>query len=262
GLTGTHNQFEGDISPTRGDYFNFQHILSVFENHLPLTCSCRGNNHDLHEPSIRSRTASPISIERYHQSVATNPYFFYGPVPMVPLVQVITTLVRLFIPGMMAHYAPSYPNGHFTTEGLHSLFGFIADDSGSLQYRPGHERIPENWYRRPTDYTHVNAAPQLEALGTVDRRALLPGGNMGAVDTFAPMDLAALTGGIYNEETLFEGRNLRCFCFQVLQLAMLSQAAGKAVFIAGESIASVWEQWMCPKLEKLNEEMYDKYPGY
>ncbi|KAJ6520891.1 Chloroperoxidase [Mycena vulgaris] len=214
GLSGTHNQFEGDSSPVRGDFFTFH-----------------GNNYDVHEPYFKSLLESLArnkSDIRYHQSVATNPYFFYGPVPMV-----ITTLVHMFITGIMANFPPSHPDGYFTPEALHSLFGFVADDSGELQYRPGHERIPENWYRRPKDFTHLEAAPQIEALGAADRRTLLPGGNMGEVNTFTPMDLAALTGGVYTEETLFEGTNLRCFCFQVLQLAMPSQVTGPAIFLAG-----------------------------
>ncbi|KAJ6461290.1 hypothetical protein DFH09DRAFT_1348073 [Mycena vulgaris] len=217
GLSGTHNQFEGDSSPVRGDFFTFH-----------------GNNYDVHEPYFKSL----LEIERYHQSVATNPYFFYGPVPMV-----ITTLVHMFITGIMANFPPSHPDGYFTPEALHSLFGFVADDSGELQYRPGHERIPENWYRRPKDFTHLEAAPQIEALGAADRRTLLPGGNMGEVNTFTPMDLAALTGG-------------------VLQLAMPSQVTGPAIFLAGDSIASALKEWECRKLEKLNEEMYNRYPGH
>ncbi|KAJ7602284.1 Chloroperoxidase [Mycena rosella] len=244
GLSATHNHFESDSSPTRGDQYTFN-----------------GNNYDAHEPYLKSLVAALKNgsngiinhrIERYDHSVATNPYFFYGPAPMG-----ITTLVHLFITNVMANFDPAYPDGHFSEEGLYSLFGFTPDASGRMQYTPGHERIPENWYRRANDFTFKQAAPQILAFGRAAPHVLVPGGNMGAVNTFTPMDLGELTRGVYTEETLFAGNNSLCFVFQVLPLAM-----GAALFLAGGAVESALEEWACPKLGGLNEEMYDRYPGY
>ncbi|KAJ7025524.1 Chloroperoxidase [Mycena alexandri] len=254
GLSGTHNQFESDSSPTRGDYYPFN-----------------GNNFNAQESLFREllqHNTRPGIIEyriaRYNNSVQTNPYFFYGPVEMV-----ISTATFLFTEDIMANFDPSHPEGDLSTAGLLSLFAFISDDAtGHLQYHPGHERIPANWYRRPDPFTHATAAPRLKAMGDADRRVMIPGGNMGEVNTFTPMDISELTGGVYTEETLFEGDNLPCFCFQVLQLTMVANpkntgtGTGTGVFLPGGPLAKSMEEWMCPKLKKLNEKMYDQYPGY
>ncbi|KAJ6621010.1 Chloroperoxidase [Mycena sp. CBHHK59/15] len=247
GLSGTHNQFESDSSPTRGDYYQF----------------C-GNNYDIQEPffeellnSYNTSGIYGLRIRRWEQSVQGNPYFFYGPIEMV-----VSTLVHFFISGILANFSPSHSDGFFDREGLQSLFGFTSDAKGKLKYNRGFERIPENWYRRRTDYTHADVAQQLEVLGQKAPKVLMPGGNMGKVNTFTPMNMSDLTYGVYTEQNLFEGNNLRCFCFQVLQLATPTQTTGEVLLLPGSIIESALDEWICPKLERLNEKMYDKYPGY
>ncbi|KAJ7491729.1 hypothetical protein B0H11DRAFT_1859130 [Mycena galericulata] len=253
GLDFTHNTFEADSSPTRDDYY------------------VGNNNYDAQEAYFHALLNRPgldiIShrVERFNHSIATNPWFYHGPIPLV-----ISTLVHCFILGMMADFSastPSSPDGILTKDILMSFFGFTSTSSSAsdtLHYTPGHERIPDPWYRRPTDYTHANAASCIDAIGRADPRALLPGGNMGAVNGYEPMNMSELTGGVYTDETVLQGNNLRCFVFQVLQLVMRAQAAGAAAFLAGSSlsIADSMEEWMCPKLEGLNERMYERYPGY
>ncbi|KAJ7649159.1 Chloroperoxidase [Mycena rosella] len=252
GLSGTHNTFEADSSPTRGDYYAFN-----------------GNNHDLQKPFFKSLLAANNNsnglisggiidhrIERYDNSVATNPYFFFGPDSMV-----ISTLTHLFVTNVLPNFDPAHPDGYLSDEDLYTLYGFSIDNDGNLQYNTGHERIPEGWYRRPVDYTHVQAASQIIALGKAAQRTLTPGGNMGEVNSFTPMDMAKLTDGAYTDKTLFEGNNTICFCFQVLQLAMPSQVLASAAFVAGGD-TDLLQKWGCPQMKKLNEEMYNKYPGY
>lgn len=43
------------------------------------------------------------------------------------------------------------------------------------------------------------------------------GGNLGAVNSFAGVDLSNLTGGVLNAANLLEGNNLLCFVFEVLK---------------------------------------------
>ncbi|KAJ7183262.1 Chloroperoxidase [Mycena filopes] len=246
GLSGTHNQFESDSSLTRKDYY-----------------PSKGDNFNVQESAFHSLVQNINNgpgivahrIERYYHSRETNPYFYYGPVEMV-----ISTLAHCFFVDIMANFDPSNPDGALPFAGLLSLFSFIVDDvTGELTYRPGHERIPANWSRRANSYTHVAAAPRLKAMGAADRRVMMPGGNMGEPDSFTPMDISDLTGGVYTEKTLFEGDNLPCFCFQVMELAMLEDPG---VSPPDGLFANSVEEWMCPRLERLNEKMYDRYPGY
>jgi hypothetical protein len=43
------------------------------------------------------------------------------------------------------------------------------------------------------------------------------GGNTGTVNSFTGVDVANLTGGVYNAQTLFQGDNFQCFAFQIAQ---------------------------------------------
>jgi hypothetical protein len=169
---------------------------------------------------------------------------------------VITILVYCFIGNVL-------PNGgdFFDKEGLRALFAYIPDTNGTLHYHPGFERIPENWHRRLQDFTHIDAAPQFERLARMFPNALLPGGNTGTVNSFLPMDLSNLTNGVYTNDSMFKGNNLRCFVFQVL----LQAFPGPEVDLVnkkGGSIQKSLVKWMCPQLGKLREEMYEAYPGY
>jgi hypothetical protein len=42
------------------------------------------------------------------------------------------------------------------------------------------------------------------------------GGNTGKPNTFTGVNIADLTGGVFNAETLLEGNNLMCFAFQAV----------------------------------------------
>ncbi|KAJ6592458.1 hypothetical protein B0H19DRAFT_1055182 [Mycena capillaripes] len=177
-LSGTQNQFESDSSPTRGDLYS---SIDEYDNHDARVAYFEPQ---LKADNISGTVAQGIvehRVSRWSQSVATNPYFFYGPVPMI-----ISTLVHCFIPGIMANFDPSPPAGYFRSEDdLKILFGFTSDDSGALHYLHSHEQIPQNWFRRPTQYTHADAAPMIVVLGKADRRVLLPGGNMGSTKQYA-----------------------------------------------------------------------------
>lgn len=37
-----------------------------------------------------------------------------------------------------------------------NFFAIYGDDDSSLTYKEGWERLPENWYRMPNDYSIVN----------------------------------------------------------------------------------------------------------
>ncbi len=77
GLNLTRNIVEADSSPTRSDLFvtddawtmnmaKFQQLYALAE---------KGN--------IGKNKMSNFAVERFHDSVATNPYFYYGPVRSV-----------------------------------------------------------------------------------------------------------------------------------------------------------------------------------
>ena len=49
----------------------------------------------------------------------------------------------------MSNHSAERPNGFLTTEVFKSFFA-ISGTNGNLVWNPGKERIPDNWYRRPS----------------------------------------------------------------------------------------------------------------
>lgn len=82
------------------------------------------------------------------------------------------------------------------------------------------------------------------------------------------MDVANLTGGVYNSQDMLEGNKLACFAFQAT-LAGLPDAGNKVLAGVGEffSLAeSIWKPLMedlsCAELSQYNEGLFSSYPGY
>lgn len=76
GLTGSHNIIESDSSNTRDDYYLTGDAstlqMSLFEEFYAMSNSIEGDyNYDL--MGLRAS-------KRWHESVAQNPNFYYGPV--------------------------------------------------------------------------------------------------------------------------------------------------------------------------------------
>ncbi|KAJ6476002.1 putative oxidase [Mycena vitilis] len=263
GLTGTHNQFESDSSVVRGDYYQFNgdnyHVqLSYFQGLYNLQPV--GNSSDYNLGIIQQHR-----VNRFHQSVAQNPYFFYGPVQML-----ISCLAHNFVPALMSNHSAEHPNGYLDGEVLKSIFSITTSANGTLSYTPGHERLPNNWYRRPflDEYTAVHVIPDFLAMWTRFPETLLIGGNINGVNTYAPMDIYNLTGGVYNAAMLLEGDNAACFLYQTLQILVPDALTGLAGIV--ETIVTplfnvvrpILAGLTCPELKSIDRSVMERYPGY
>jgi hypothetical protein len=104
-------------------------------------------------------------------------------------------------------------------EVLRSFLGVQVADYGRLEYRVGHEQIPENWYHTPVDYGLVQL--NLDTLALVAQYPELGsiGGNVGTVNSFTGVDLDDVAGGVLNAGKLLENNNLLCFALQVVRMA-------------------------------------------
>lgn len=89
-------------------------------------------------------------------------------------------------------------------------------------HSPGQERIPLNWYRRPTtsQYNVVEVVADLQISNAAYPGITRVGGNTGTTDSFTGVDLQDLTGGVFNSATLFDGNNAACFLYQATLAAM------------------------------------------
>lgn len=88
------------------------------------------------------------AARRWEHSVATNPDFYYGPVTGM----ISRNAGILFLGRLLANHTAEHPDGILTQEVFRSFFGVFKKDNGTLEYRKGHETIPQNWYRKPIEY--------------------------------------------------------------------------------------------------------------
>ncbi|KAJ6620975.1 hypothetical protein B0H10DRAFT_1031548 [Mycena sp. CBHHK59/15] len=263
GLSGTHNQFESDSSVTRGDYYQFQgnnHELQLryFQALYDLQPESPDANYNLDVIFHHSQI-------RFNQSVAEDPYFFYGPVEML-----VSCLTHNLVPGLMSNHSAEHPDGILSQDVLKSIYAVSTAPDGSLRYTPGHERIPDNWYRRSLldPYGAQHVIPDMLAMWLRYPQLVLVGGNINGVNSYAPIDVSDLTKGVYSAASLLEDNNVACFVFQAVQIlapAALSGVVGvvggiveRVVDAAGAFLADL----TCPQLDDLDRSILERYPGY
>ncbi|EED17824.1 oxidase, putative [Talaromyces stipitatus ATCC 10500] len=206
GLNGSHNFIESDSSPFRDDLYltgdawtlnltKFQHLYDMST-----------------DGTFSMDLMAEFAKDRYYESVATNPNFYYGPFTGA----IARNAGYIFAGRLFRNHSVENPEGVLTKDVLKSIFGVSGPDN-ALQYTYGHERIPENWYRRPVDFGLVEL--NLDLLGMAGKypELLNIGGNVGSVNTFSGVDLSNLTGGLLNAANLLEGNNLLCFAFEVVK---------------------------------------------
>ncbi|CAH0395146.1 unnamed protein product [Bemisia tabaci] len=210
GLIGSHNNYEGDASPFRGDQYttgnNYKLLIDVFTAFLNRS---KDNNYTFD-------IITQFRADRRKHSVQTNPYFFYGLFPGV----IASPGAFAFMPRLMANHSAEHPEGHLTREVLLQFFAVKQRDDGTYEYNEGNERIPDNWYRRPLgfEYGQVPFLLDILAMAAKHPEFLSVGGNTGEVDSFAGADLTDLTGGVLNFQDLAKGDNFACFVFQLLKM--------------------------------------------
>ncbi|KAJ9134364.1 Oxidase [Pleurostoma richardsiae] len=207
GLNGSHNIIEGDSSNTRADFYMTGDastmVLQQFQDFFEMSDGEGDYNMDL----LAARAAL-----RFNDTVSTNPMFYYG-----PYTGMIARNAGYIFPGrMFANFSHENTEGVLNKKTLMSLYA-VEEVNGTLVYNRGYERIPENWYRRPVDYSLIDL--NLDVVDWVLKYPELGsiGGNMGSVDSFAGLDLGDVTGGVLNLPKLLEGNNLLCFVFEVIK---------------------------------------------
>jgi hypothetical protein len=149
GISSSHNKYETDTSPTRGDLYqygnDYELQVSQFQTLFDLQPDAATANYDL----------SVLAQERvitFERSVAENPHFWYGPFTGMAVSQAAHTFIYRF----MSNKSEEYPEGLLNQDVLKSFFA-ITGESGSFVHNPGMEEIPENWYKRAIgdEYTIV-----------------------------------------------------------------------------------------------------------
>ncbi|RDW74941.1 cloroperoxidase [Coleophoma cylindrospora] len=259
GISGSHNKYESDASPTRPDLYQYGNdyklILDQFND---LYSQPLGpNGYDL-------TTLTPFRAKRFQQSIANNPYFFNGPFSGVAVQPAAYTFIYRF----MSNKSAEYPEGYLNGDVLKSFFA-ISGSPGHFTWTEGHEQIPNNWYKRAVgdEYTIPFFLLDLNSAAVAYPQFLSVGGNTGTKNSFAGVDITMLTAGVYNTATLAQGNNALCFAFQFAQqaapdllkglFATLTQPLAKI----NAAFASVFAQLSCPQLQSIDTSQFAQFPG-
>ncbi|KAL8973564.1 MAG: hypothetical protein Q9197_002187 [Variospora fuerteventurae] len=227
GLSGSHNNYEGDTSATRADLY--------------------------------------LTQSRFNYSIENNPYFFFPQFAGV----LVPPAGYAFPPALMANKSAQYPQGYLDKETFKSFFA-VTGQPGSFKYQPGHERIPDNFYKRApgTEYGIPDFLLDVLQFARQDPRLLSVGGNTGTPNSFTGLDVSALTKGVFNGATLAEGNNLQCFIFQLIQseapglLTGVYEDLTQALRELTENLEGNLKGLGCPRLEGVDRGLYERFPGY
>ena len=196
-------------------------------------------------------------------SILNNPEYFSG-----PFSGLVAPDAHNFVVNLMSNHSAAIPGGYLDGPTLKSFFA-VTGDPGSFVHHYGQERIPLNWYRRPTSHQMSTASTNLD---TVINNQIYPGvinigGNTGTVNSFAGVDLGNLTGGVYSSPSLLQGNNLACFFLQATQQSLVDSAypllepVGVLNAYLTKHLGPLTSKLSCPQLKSFNNELFQAYPG-
>jgi len=256
GISGSHNKYEGDSSPTRGDLYEYgnDYTVQVSQFQALWDLGKAQNSYDLD-------VLTTHRANRFQQSIENNPYFFYGPFSGI----IVTPAAYSFIYRFMGNKSAEYPEGYLDGDVLKSFFSITGTD-GNFTYKHGYERIPNNWYTRNVADPYGTAQLSLDTnvMALAHPEFLVPGGNTGTTNSYIGLDPANLTGGLYTLDNLDQGNNLLCFAFQatVQFLPDFLQGLTSAITSLDSTLNTVVSNLGCQKLQTIDKTQFNIYPGY
>jgi hypothetical protein len=239
---------------------------------------------DLVESGDPTQTVDIIIQQHVNQqrhSIASNPYYFHGPVQMVRLralyvdilitgnLQVISGATTLITAPFFADYSEEHPDGYFTVDTLCSMFGVQRYPNGTLALMPGGPRFPAGWRPRSTPVNLISdIVANLIKMWTTYPETMQIGGNLGTINSFFGIDIGDFTNGVYTAASLLEGDNAACFVYQVSQQLMpvavknVEDTVYALLESTFDSAGGLFPSLVCPELAGVKTEMLEKYPGY
>ena len=264
GISGSHNKYESDVSPTRGDlYLNGNDYTLQMDQFTDLynRGQANGDNYTLD-------VLNDFRSARFDHSLQNNPYFFNGPFTGV----LVAPAAFEFIYRFMSNKSEEYPEGYLNGDVLMSFFSVTKNDDGSFTHTPGHEAIPDNWYKRAIGDEY--SIPFLNT-DTVEAALKYPkfisvGGNSGTPNSFVGIAPEDITGGVFNGASLLQGNNLACFAMEfavqaapdlITQSGVLSDLTG-ALSALTAALGQATADLSCPQLTKIDESQFSQFPGY
>ncbi|PNS18813.1 hypothetical protein CAC42_5352 [Sphaceloma murrayae] len=260
GISGSHNKYESDVSPTRGDLYergnNFELQMDQFKELYDMGKAA--DNYDI--PLL-----TEFRAKRFQQSIDRNPNFFYGPFSGV----IVTPAAYTFIYRFMSNKSAEYPEGKLNGEVLKSFFA-VTGDEANFKYNPGQERIPDNWYTRNRldPYTIPFLSLETQVMGLQHPEFLVPGGNTGTTKSYIGLSPENLSGGLYNAGNLAQGNNAACLAYQATVQFLPDMLRGLFASITAPlskltgQFDSVRSSLSCPQLKAIDKAQFNQFPGF
>ena len=93
--------------------------------------------------SVDLNVLTNYRVKRFQESIDNNPFFFNAPFSGV----VASPAAWSFIYRFMANKSAEHPEGLLDGETLKSFYS-IRGNYPNFVYTPGHEKFPDNWYKR------------------------------------------------------------------------------------------------------------------
>ncbi|KAE8445609.1 hypothetical protein EG329_013243 [Mollisiaceae sp. DMI_Dod_QoI] len=249
-----HLKTEGDASITRGDWLapdmnsNCASYPEFAQALLDLAKERTGGN-------LTPQVMAEHSYNRKQYSIANNPNYFSPAYAGVAF----TFGAHMFAYQLLANHSAEYPRGVLTPDVFESFFSYTRDANNNLVFTYGHERIPDNWYRRANDDPWTLADV---LISTAQQCLSYPsncqvGGNTGEVNSFSGVDLGDITGGFINSAIQAD---VPSFLDNVFSGAALTEVLGLVDTMLIPALAGLGS---CPNLPPGKSVMeYGKvYPG-
>lgn len=199
------------------------------------------------------------------ESIENNPYFFTGAFSTV----VVVPAAYNFVINFMSNHTEEEPSGYLDGYNFKTFFG-VSGEPGSFKWEKGQERVPENWYRRPSDrpYTAADVFADVGLGYAAYPKTLKFGGNTGKPNSFVGLNVADLSGGVFNAKDLFDDNNLACFSYSILQQAIpdfLNKALNDLAPVTdliNKYFGPIVGGLSCPQQGKYDVGLFDQFPGY
>ncbi|PPJ54668.1 hypothetical protein CBER1_06012 [Cercospora berteroae] len=262
GIDHSHNFIEADSSPTRDD-------LYVTNDPVTMNLTKFETLYDLIPEGqvFTAEVMTDFAMIRWNETVATNPYFYYGPVTGM----IARNTGYCFMRNLFANYSSG--KQEFTHEIFKSWYS-VTGDRDDFTYTKGHERIPANLVPNPAPYGLVNL--NLDIVAMILRYPIFGsiGGNTGEVNSFTGVNLGDPVDGVLNVPRLLEGNNLLCFALEVVNFAapnylnnLVSTLAAPLKMLT-DAIAAPLLNMSCPQLGEITRDgkplwqsLGEEFPG-
>ena len=256
GILGSHNNYETDSSPLKSDLSqygsNTRLIMSQFKSLYNRQPNAATANYNL-------EVLRDFRKERYYESIAKNPYYSYLPFSGIEVSQAAFTFIYRF----MSNKSAENPEGILNKEVLKSFMS-ISGPENNLKWTPGHEKIPDNWYKRnqADEYSVTYFQTDILYFAETVPEVLEIGCNKGAVNTFSPIDPYQLTSGAYTAQQV--AANPFCFAaaFSKAEIPLLTGLSTSALGPLNTLFDSLTSGMNCAAIGAVNQSALTACPGF